>query len=639
MILGLARLWRLLLWLPAFWLGLQGTAWAQTPPFALRSISFPLIGSNYLDDNAGWVPVATAIQQMKALGANDVKVTISAGAYDTPTANLPNPAVNYNPSDEKILEFLGQLRAAGLQVTLQPFVNINFDPNGNLLDTVHAQPTDFNAWMQAHAAAMVRYARLAQQAGVERYVVMGDEVQPLTYGSAHTAGWLDMIAQVRSVYPGQITSVLYTNGRYQFGGGASHIELTDRAVIDAMDILGIGWFPQPITNTASPGLARLVAGWRNTVNGVDTVAYLRDLNIRYAKPVWISDIAFHSFSGDNVRSNDIFNTAIALVADQQEQADEYESLLIVLSADTGSWFLGVSFDSWNRFPPGNCPGVARFLCSPYGENIQGKIAEGVLAQWYGVLSSGGAGSVAAILPSSRSVGVGATATVFATVINSRSTTVTQCAIAPTTGVPAAFTFQTADAANQLIGPANTAVDIPPGGAQSFVLSLTPTGPFSATDVTFAFWCANAVSPAPLLGVNTLLLSASATPVPDIVALAASGDPGIVDIPGAAGTGVFAVATVNVGAGASITASADTGSASLPVSIALCQTNPATGVCLGSPAGSVTTQINAGETPTFGIFVTGGGTVPFDPANNRVFVRFKDAGGITRGATSVAVRTQ
>ena len=101
-----------------------------------------------------------------------------------------------------------------------------------------------------------------------------------------------------------------------------------------------------------------------------------------------------------------------------------------------------------------------------------------------------------------------------------------------------------------------------------------------------------------------------------------------------------MATVNVGASGPITVSADTGNATLPVSLSVCQTIPATGECIGGPPGpTVTTQINAGQTPTFAIFVTGTGNVPFDPANNRIFVRFKDLGGVTRGATSVAVRTQ
>jgi hypothetical protein len=97
--------------------------------------------------------------------------------------------------------------------------------------------------------------------------------------------------------------------------------------------------------------------------------------------------------------------------------------------------------------------------------------------------------------------------------------------------------------------------------------------------------------------------------------------------------------VNVGAGGSITASADTGSATLPVNIFLCQTDPVNGQCISAVGPSVTTTINAGATPTFGIFVQGNGTVPFDPAGNRIFVRFKDSGGVTRGSTSVAVRTQ
>jgi hypothetical protein len=103
--------------------------------------------------------------------------------------------------------------------------------------------------------------------------------------------------------------------------------------------------------------------------------------------------------------------------------------------------------------------------------------------------------------------------------------------------------------------------------------------------------------------------------------------------------VFAVATVNVGAGGTINVQADTDRASLPLSVLICQTVPATGTCQGTAEPSVTTQIDANATPTFGIFVSASGVVPFDPANHCVFVRFKDASGVTRGATSVAVRTQ
>ena len=146
----------------------------------------------------------------------------------------------------------------------------------------------------------------------------------------------------------------------------------------------------------------------------------------------------------------------------------------------------------------------------------------------------------------------------------------------------------------------------------------------------------------------MLFSASGTPVSDIVALAATIDNnGIVTVPGAAGTGVFAVASVNAGAPGSITASADTGSAVLPVVLSICQTNPATScqtnpatsACLLPPGPTATVQIGSGETPTFSIFVAGTGVVPYDPGANRVFVRFRDGGNALRGATSVAVQTK
>jgi hypothetical protein len=51
---------------------------------------------------------------------------------------------------------------------------------------------------------------------------------------------------------------------------------------------------------------------------------------------------------------------------------------------------------------------------------------------------------------------------------------------------------------------------------------------------------------------------------------------------------------------------------------------------------VQTQINTSATPTFSVFVTATAAIPFNPATNRIQVRFDGGGG--GGGTSVAVCT-
>jgi hypothetical protein len=250
--------------------------------------------------------------------------------------------------------------------------------------------------------------------------------------------------------------------------------------------------------------------------------------------------------------------------------------------------------------------------------------------------------VGAVLPLSRSVTVGATATAFVTLINTDTVTAADCFIAPSAPLPATFTFQTTDpATNALTGTANTPVPVHgDSGLQTFVVAITPTAPFAPIEVQFTMGCASTSNVTPIPGVNTLLLSASTTPVPDIVALAATAEnDGILHMTGATGSGAFAVATVNVGIGSSITVTARTRSASLPLSIVLCQTNPSTGTCLAAPGANVSATIAANATPTFAIFAAAGGPIPFDPANSRIFVEFTDGDGVVRGETSVAVETQ
>ncbi len=268
------------------------------------------------------------------------------------------------------------------------------------------------------------------------------------------------------------------------------------------------------------------------------------------------------------------------------------------------------------------------------------VGAGVLGAGTPALAQSSTVLVASVLPSSRSVQVGQTATAYATIINAGTATGTACSIAPATTVPATFTYQTTNPANNAAtGAVNTPVDIGPGVAQSFVITLTPTAAIAPTAVSFNFTCANSAAATPSTGVNDFLLSASATPVPDVVALAATAkNDGILHIATNTASAAFAVAAANVGATGALTVSADTGSTGVPLSLTICQTDPVSGQCLAPPAASVNPTINAGGTPTFGIFGTGSGAIPFSPATNRVFVRFKDNTGAVRGTTSVAVET-
>src|SRR5262249_32339220 len=185
------------------------------------------------------------------------------------------------------------------------------------------------------------------------------------------------------------------------------------------------------------------------------------------------------------------------------------------------------------------------------------------------------------LPLSRSTTVDAAATVFATILNRGPLAATKCRIALATPVAARLDYNTTDpATNQIVGPPNTPIDIPRASSQSFVVGFTPTGAFPPTDVSLTFDCANTLAPASTIsGLNTVLLSASTTAVPDIVALGATtGNNGIVDIAGTNGAGAFAVATVNVGISGEITRSADDAGISLALHISLCPAQPTTRRC-------------------------------------------------------------
>ena len=252
-------------------------------------------------------------------------------------------------------------------------------------------------------------------------------------------------------------------------------------------------------------------------------------------------------------------------------------------------------------------------------------------------------TLAAVLPDSRSVQVGTPATIFASILNAGATALDNCRIALPVTAPSGLilSYQTTDAAtNTLTGSANTPATIHgANGVQSYLITLQDTLPFSAPGMVLDFDCTGAAPAAIVTGVDTVDLVMSTTPVADVIVLAATstGD-GVLQIP-TGGAAAFAVASVNVGVPDALTASLDTGTASLPLSATLCQSNPSTGQCLATPTAELSLTIAAGATPTFSVFVQATGPIPFAPGTSRLFLRFKDQAGGLHGSTSVAVETE
>jgi len=248
--------------------------------------------------------------------------------------------------------------------------------------------------------------------------------------------------------------------------------------------------------------------------------------------------------------------------------------------------------------------------------------------------------VTAVLPYARSVKVGTQATAFMTVINAGTVDGNNCFIAISPGeFQGGFSYQKTSAANVPEGAPNTPVVIAAGAAKNFIFTVTPSTVLNQKELGIQARCDEGTSSNVTVGVNSFILSSAELVPADMltIGLTTSGD-GVISVPGASAASAAAIATSALGGNSTLTLSVDDGGKGLPLASFVCETNPSTSACLASPSATLTISSTTGETRTFTVFVNSTGDVPFDPANNRIFVRFKDANGVVRGATNFAVRT-
>ncbi len=267
--------------------------------------------------------------------------------------------------------------------------------------------------------------------------------------------------------------------------------------------------------------------------------------------------------------------------------------------------------------------------------------------------------VAAVLPTARAGGLNQVLTAFATLINVGSQPAIGCIVRSQSFSRFNVTFQETDPlTNVPVGAPATPVDIAPGARKTFVFSVASHGS-ELGDPEFSgpllFTCANAFGASQNLA-NTFAVTALGTlAAADMISIGAtpSGD-GILDVPPAIG-GAFGVATVNIGASATVRARPvyvhpfGEDDPAKQFSSFICETDAASN-CVTALAPSVQFTATPNVPHTFAVFVQRPAVDPgFDPGQRRIFVKFEVLSPpnffgsnpipLLVGSTSVAPRAQ
>ncbi len=224
-------------------------------------------------------------------------------------------------------------------------------------------PTDVPAFFSSYTTEIVHLAAVAQEGGVTTFAI-GNEMSSLS-GPQYASNWVNLILQVRQVYHGQLT---YSAAIDE----ASHVSFWGQ-----LDTIGVNTYP-PLTSSETPTVQELVNAWSQVpfnpyyaaaFNYQSPVDFLHSLALQYGKPVLITEVGYLSVGGTAINPG---STSGNSSPDPAAQADAYNALFQVWSAEGGSWLQGVELWQWDLDN----------VFDSTGYSVMGKPAATIVSQYF-----------------------------------------------------------------------------------------------------------------------------------------------------------------------------------------------------------------------------------------------------------------
>ncbi len=196
-----------------------------------------------------------------------------------------NPFFYDGDSSEIEPSIKGGLQHKNLQCALTVFLLVK---DGSWRGVI--MPTDRTKWFKSYENAVVEYAKIAQQSGIDFFAI-GSELETI---KNENQLWETVIENVRKNYSGKI--IYNTNWWYneeKFNDIYEKMEW-----LNGVDYIGISAYFE-LTNTNYPDFTTLTNSWENDKHNQNIISQVKALSEKYKKDIFVWEIGYMSVNGTN----------------------------------------------------------------------------------------------------------------------------------------------------------------------------------------------------------------------------------------------------------------------------------------------------------------------------------------------------
>ena len=210
------------------------------------------------------------LDEIRARGATDVLLVLNAyqsNRFASDIAARPGRS----PSESTLVRTLMQVRRAGMRAALMPVVRLQSRGPHDWRGVI-APADGLDAWFASYRRFVLPLARIAEDAGVERFVV-GSELSSL---EPYQGRWRSLIAELREHFSRSLTY------------SANWDRSEDIEFWDVLDEVGLTAYFPLANDGESPSSDTLAHAWQTPRTQIDALAR------RVGKPVLITEVGYTS---------------------------------------------------------------------------------------------------------------------------------------------------------------------------------------------------------------------------------------------------------------------------------------------------------------------------------------------------------